>query len=233
MTSALHLHPLPSTFSDSIALSASFAEEAIRSVQFNSGWYQCARKSPFFMRFTPSHMFPQPCHLNGSNVRLTDDGPLSSFQGRSSSASSFHASLLQAIGGVMCLTLCPQVVSQASQHFRSSEKQATCESCFARQSVCSVVSLHSGMSRAVHPQEFPKVDVDHRHIPVWPSKRPSTHDSDYDLYRSPQHDKPTELTLLLLFFKGKFQACLNTPRDKTKRVPVMKFLWVAVTELSR
>ena len=84
------------------------------------------------MRFTPSHMFPQPCHLNGSNVRLTDDGPLLSFQGRSSSASSFHASLLQAISGVMFLALCLQVVSQASQHFRSSEKQATCESCFAR-----------------------------------------------------------------------------------------------------
>ena len=59
------------------------------------------------------------------------------------------------------LALCPQVVSQASQHFRSSEKQATCEGCFARKSICSVVSLHSGMSRAVHPQEFSKVDVDH------------------------------------------------------------------------
>ena len=57
-------------------------------------------------------------------------------------------------------------MSQASQHFRSSEKQATCEGCFARQSVCSVVSLHTGMSRAVHPQEFRKVDVDHRNIPV-------------------------------------------------------------------
>ena len=54
----------------------------------------------------------------------------------------------------MSLALCPQVVSQASHHFRSSEKHATCEGCFARQSVCSVVSLHSGMSRAVHPQEF-------------------------------------------------------------------------------
>ena len=48
--------------------------------------------------------------------------------------------------GLMSLALCPQVVSQASQHFRSSKKQATCEGCFARQSVCSVVSLHSGMS---------------------------------------------------------------------------------------
>jgi len=49
-----------------------------------------------------------------------------------------------------CLALCPQVVSQAPQHFRSSEKQATCEGCFARQFTCSVISLHYGMSRAVH-----------------------------------------------------------------------------------
>ena len=61
----------------------------------------------------------------------------------------------------MSLALCSQVVSQASQHFRFSEKQATCEGCFVRQSVCSVISLHSGMSRVVHPQEFMKVDVDH------------------------------------------------------------------------
>ena len=45
---------------------------------------------------------------------------------------SFYASLLQTIDGVMSLALCPQVVSQASQHFRSSQKQATCEGCFAR-----------------------------------------------------------------------------------------------------
>ena len=57
--------------------------------------------------------FPQLCLWNGSNVRLIDDGPLSSFQGRSSSTSSFNASLLQAIDGVMSLVLYPQVVSQA------------------------------------------------------------------------------------------------------------------------
>ena len=57
------------------------------------------------------------------------NGPLLSFKGRLSSASSFHASLLQA--------LYPQVVSQAPQHFRSSKKQATCEGCFACQSICS------------------------------------------------------------------------------------------------
>ena len=138
------------------------------SVQFSSRWYLCARKSPHALH-PISQTFPQRCLWNGSNVRLTDDGPLSSFQGRSSSASSFNASLLEVIDGMMSLASCPQVVSQASQHFRPSEKQATCGGCFARQSVCSVVSLHSGMSRAVHPQEFSKVDVDHRHIPVWAS----------------------------------------------------------------
>ena len=78
----------------------------------------------------------------------------------------FHASLLQAIDNVMSLALCPLVMSQARQHFRSSEKQAACEGCFARQCVCSVISLHSGMSRAVHPQVFSKVDVDHQHIQI-------------------------------------------------------------------
>ena len=33
-------------------------------------------------------------------------------------------------------------------------------------SVCSVISLHSCMSRAIHPKEFLKLDVDHRHIPL-------------------------------------------------------------------
>ena len=68
-----------------------------------------------------------------------------------------------AIDGVMSLALFLQVVSQDPQHFRSSETQATC----ARQSICLVVSLYSGMSTTAHPQEFSKVDVDHRHIPVW------------------------------------------------------------------
>ena len=78
-----------------------------------------------------------PPHLSEVSLMLplkrflysSDDGPLSSFQGRSLSTSSFHASLLQAIDGVMSLALHPQVVSQASQHFRSSEKQATCKLC--------------------------------------------------------------------------------------------------------
>ena len=138
------------------------------SVQFSSRWYLCARKSPYALH-PVSQMFPQRCLRNSSNVRLTDDGPLSSFQRRSSSASSFHTFLLQAIDGVMSLASCPQVVSQTAQHFRSSRMQAACEGCFACQSICSVISVHCGMSRAVHPQEFSKMEVDHWHIPVWAS----------------------------------------------------------------
>ena len=41
------------------------------------------------------------------------------------------ASLLQVIDGVVSLALYPQVVSQAPQHIRASEKQATGEGCFA------------------------------------------------------------------------------------------------------
>ena len=44
-------------------------------------------------------------------------------------------------------------MSQASQHFRSSETQDICEGCFARQSISSVIFLHSSMSKTVHSQE--------------------------------------------------------------------------------
>ena len=61
------------------------------------------------------------CLWNNSNVRLIDYDPLSFFQGRSSSASSFHASLLQAIdvlgfvsaGGVSSLSTL-QIFREAS-----------------------------------------------------------------------------------------------------------------------
>ena len=86
------------------------------------------------MRSTPS------LRRYSCNVRLTDDVPLSFFREGSSNASSFYTSLIHAIDDVMSLALCPQVVSQAPQHFRSSERQNTCGgSCFARQSTCSVI----------------------------------------------------------------------------------------------
>ena len=72
-----------------------------------------------------SQKFPQCCLGSSSNVRLTDGSTRLPFQGRSSSASSFHTSLRQAIDGEMSLALCTQVVSQAHQHFRYSETQAT------------------------------------------------------------------------------------------------------------
>ena len=120
----------------------------VYSVRFSSRWYLCTRESPYIymcVHHPIFQKFPQYCLGNRSTVPLIDINPLLFFQGRSSSASSFLASLLQAIDGVMSLALCPQVVSQALEHFKSSEKQATCEGCFACQSVCLVISLHSGM----------------------------------------------------------------------------------------
>ena len=125
----------------------------------NNGWTQFSSvqdgiyvigKASIYALHAISQKFPQCCLWNSSNVRLTD-GPLSSFQERSSSASSFHTFLLQAIDGMTFLALCPQVVSQASQHFTSSVKQATCDGCFVNQSICLAIALHSGISRAVLP----------------------------------------------------------------------------------
>ena len=110
------------------------------------------------MRSTLSlRSFPQHHLWNGSNVRLTDHGHLSSFQGRSSSTSSFHASLLLVIDDVMSLALCPQEVSQAPQHFKSSEKQATCEGCFACQSTW--LSFPFTLACPGQYTQFSKMDV--------------------------------------------------------------------------
>ena len=78
-------------------------------VQFSSRWYLCARKNPYALH-PVSQKFLQRRLRNGLIVCLIDDDSLSSFQGRSSNASSFHASLLQVIDGVMSLALCPQLV---------------------------------------------------------------------------------------------------------------------------
>ena len=59
----------------------------------------------------------------------------------------------QAIDGVVSLALtplCPEVVSQAPQHFRYSEKQATCEGCCARQCICSDISRQTERRRVKH-----------------------------------------------------------------------------------
>ena len=132
--------------SPSISLRQITYDTHLKPVHFSSvhdGIYALGKAHNHYTLHPVCKKFPQLCLSCGSNVRPIDDGPLSSFQGRSSSASSFHASLFQAISGAMSSALCPQVVSQASQHFKSSEQPATCEGCFARQSISSVISLET------------------------------------------------------------------------------------------
>ena len=50
--------------------------------------------------------------------------------------------------------------SSTPQIFRDATGPA-CDSCFARQSICSVVSFDSGMPPTVHPLDLSKVDVEH------------------------------------------------------------------------
>ena len=92
------------------------------------------------------HIHAPPClsevsaalPLKQSSIHLIDDSPLSSFHGRLSSLST---PLLRVIDGVISLAVCPLVVSQAPQHFRSSEMQASCDGCFSHQSICWVIYL--------------------------------------------------------------------------------------------
>ena len=103
------------------------------------------RKAHIYALHPVSQKLLHCCHWSGSNVHVTDNGPLSSFQGRLSSMSLFNASLLQAIEGVMSLGLCPHAVSQAPQHFRSSEKQAACKemNCGKLEKCFWCISFHS------------------------------------------------------------------------------------------
>ena len=80
-------------------------------------------------------------------------------EGRRALPLSTPLSSRRSMAWVPWLCACPQVVSQAPQHFRSSETQVSCDCYFSRHSICSVVSLHSGVFRAVHPQAFPKVPI--------------------------------------------------------------------------
>ena len=89
------------------------------SVRFRSRWYLCARKSPYALH-SVSRKFPQRPLWNSSNVRLTEDGPFVSFQRRSSTASSVHASLLQAMICVVypLRALIRQNINSSSVHAR-------------------------------------------------------------------------------------------------------------------
>ena len=128
--------------------------------QIIPGYYLCARKIPHALRpslrrfpnvaFKTVPMFLWPSLVLSKKI-----------------VERFLFSRLSPPGDRWCgipLVLRAQKVSSSST--LPSETQTTCVRFFARQSVCSVVPLHSGMSRAVHPQGFPKVDVDQRHMLV-------------------------------------------------------------------
>ena len=125
-------------------------------VQFSSSWYLCARKNPYALH-PVSQKVPQRCLWDSSNVRLIESNPLSSFQGISSGVSSFHDSLLHSIDGVFLGFVPAGNVSSswALKIFR--------EASHLWWLLCPPVYLlcHSDMSRAVHSQEFSKVDADH------------------------------------------------------------------------
>ena len=93
------------------------------------------RSSPF-----PKSRFVQCSDWYSSSVGRCDDGPFSSFQPRSSGLSSFY------------IYMCAQIVFLTTQFFFP-ETQPTCDDCFARQSVGWVISLDSGLSQAVDPQQ--------------------------------------------------------------------------------
>ena len=64
-------------------------------------------------------------------VYVYDDSSFSPFKGRSSTASSFNPLSRKRSFGVVPLALCPCIVLQDPQHFRSSERQATCDAGFS------------------------------------------------------------------------------------------------------
>ena len=83
---------------------------SLLAAQFSSVQFKVVsmRSEKVHMRSTPSlTQLPNVAFETVPVFSLTDDGPFSSFQGKSSSASSFHASLLQEIDGVNVLGFVP------------------------------------------------------------------------------------------------------------------------------
>ena len=61
---------------------------------------------------------------------------------------------------------CPQVLSQAPQHLRSSDAISPVMVAFPPVYTCLVISHVSGMPMAVHLQEFSKMDVEHTSLGI-------------------------------------------------------------------
>jgi len=122
------------------------------------------------------------------------DCVLQHIQGRSSSTSSFHASLLQAIAGVMSFAVCSQVVSQVSNTSHSCRITCKCSESVRERRIAQSTSSHLprskplvivGLPASLSARSFPFtpacpgqythrsfrrwMHVDHWHIPVWAS----------------------------------------------------------------
>ena len=162
--------------------------DSVSSVQLSSRWYLCAWKSPYMLH--PDHTLnstPFNSIVSEVSQKFISEVYLRSFPNSAFETVPMFVWFTMALSHPFNknrlafphstplssrwpTAWCPQqVISQALHHFRSSKIQAICVGCFAHRSICSVIFLHSSMSRAVHPLEFSKVDVDHWHIPVWAS----------------------------------------------------------------
>lgn len=116
---------------------------------------------------TISQQFHQNYFWNSSSVGMFDNGPLWSFQGRCLSASSFYATLLKVLSGIMSFSLCLHVFTSVSS---SSTLEIFWDASCSSWVFCSPV-YQLGCSpwpwdvQAVHAfTETPKVDVKHWHM---------------------------------------------------------------------
>ena len=111
------------------------AAGSVSSTHFRTRWYLCPQKSPYAT--------PPPSLRNSPNVAFETvlmfvwlTMAISFFQIRLSSTSLSTPLSSRRSTVVTLLALCLQVVSQAPEHFIYSQKQATCEACFACQYIC-------------------------------------------------------------------------------------------------
>ena len=102
----------------------------LKQFQCSSHWLTMAFSRPFKEDRRKSLFFYASLHGNPSLISLIVSVDVK-----------HQFTYLLAIDAEMPLALCPQEVSQAPLNFRSSETKATCDWCFALQSVGSFVSL--------------------------------------------------------------------------------------------
>ena len=144
--------------------------------QFSTRWYLCARKSPYALhsvslRGFPSVAFETVPMFVWLTMALSRPVKENGLAHPLSTPPSSRRSML------WCTWFCARRLRLKFLNTSdiSSETKATVMVAFARQSICSVISLDSGMSIAVQPLEFSKVDVPNWHMPVWASSLTRVH----------------------------------------------------------